>query len=270
MPRSSMPSPAVRALQQPIRRVEPRSLAAYVLLVVLSAGCASATTSSAIASAAPRASMAPQQSVSTPRSVPAAASGPLATQGAGSSDPGDSPSPRTTATASIATSAPTPGPAPAGSCPPVSRAGWNELEVRKLDGGPVQASSVVAWSEGYVAVAADPDSSSVTAWVSRDGRAWAQLPNETFGPALLARAAPAGRDVLIATVNESGETSVWRSADGLSWTKTAGPQMRLGQESDLAGGAAGAIAILQGAQSGLAFSPDGSMWEIQSLPGAVV
>jgi hypothetical protein len=179
-----------------------------------------------------------------------------------------SPSPSASPNASPSPT-PTPTPAlPSGSVPPVSDATWTGLHLQLLSGGPVDVSSVAAWSGGYVALGQGNERAPLPAWVSRDGRGWVSLPAGTFGSPVLALAAPCSNGVVVATQSYSGDTLVWHSTDGVTWTSSAASPMRLSQHSDLAGSATGVVAILAEPPYGLTFSPDGANWQTVSLPGS--
>ncbi len=152
--------------------------------------------------------------------------------------------------------------------PPVSSAAWTRLRVETLKGGPVSASTVTAWSGGYLALGQSDGASPLPVWISRDGRSWVALPAGTLGPASLDLAAPCGDGVVVAIESETGETTVWHSTDGVRWTSTAWPQTGLARRSSLAGSALGALAILDMTPPRLAFSTDGSTWQPVPLPGS--
>jgi hypothetical protein len=178
-----------------------------------------------------------------------------------------SPSPSASSSASPSPT-PTPTPAlPSGSVPPVSSAAWTRVRLQPLTDGPVGVSAVGAWSGGYVALGQGDERSPLPAWISRDGRSWVSLPDGTFGSPVSAFAAPCPDGVVVATQSYSGDTMVWHSTDGVTWTSSAAAPMRLNQPSDLAGNATGVVAILAEAPYGLVFSPDGVAWESVVLPG---
>ncbi|HEY5436544.1 MAG TPA: hypothetical protein VIK13_15040 [Candidatus Limnocylindrales bacterium] len=152
--------------------------------------------------------------------------------------------------------------------PPVSTAVWSGLRLQPLEGGPVSAQSVVAWSGGYLALGQTSFQASLPAWISRDGRSWVALPADTFGPAIIALAAPCADGVVVAVQSKTGDTTVWHSTDGVTWTSNAAAQMRLNRDSDLVGNQSGAVAILEGSPYRIAFSADGVTWQTVSLPGS--
>ena len=193
------------------------------------------------------------------------------------SSPGASPTPAASTTPTVPPSsgpvspAPTPGlPQPSGSVPPISDSPWTGLQLQVLDDGPVGPTSVVAWSGGYLALSSmNFFSTSVPAWLSRDGRQWVQLPPGTLGsPGPFALAAPLADGLIVAVTSDSADTTVWHSVDGTTWTSSPAPAMRLLDPRDLAGNANGVVAILQGLRGGLTFSPDGVTWQTVSLPGS--
>ena len=172
--------------------------------------------------------------------------------------PSASPSPSPTPTVAL----------PSGSVPPVSSATWTSLRLQPLEGGPVSAASVVAWSGGYVALGLTSDQGHLPAWISRDGRSWVALPADTFGSVSIALAAPCADGVLVAVQSMTGDTTVWHSTDGVTWTSSASAQMRVNRDSDLVGNQSGAVAILEGSPYRIAFSADGITWQTVSLPGS--
>jgi hypothetical protein len=151
---------------------------------------------------------------------------------------------------------------------PISTAPWTSLRVQALEGGPVSASSVVAWSGGYVALGQPTGISPLPAWISRDGRSWVALPADTFGPASGALAAPCVDGILVAIERYTGETTVWHSTDGTSWTSIPWPQMGLARPESLAGSTLGAVGILDWTPPRLAFSTDGTTRRTITLPGS--
>ncbi|HEX7472057.1 MAG TPA: hypothetical protein VF323_03170 [Candidatus Limnocylindrales bacterium] len=191
------------------------------------------------------------------------------------SSPGVSPtagaSPTRSAPPSSASASPTPTPSmpvPSGSVPPISDSTWTGLRLQALEGGPVNAQSVVAWSGGYLALGLASVQGELPAWISRDGRSWVELPAGTFGPATLALAAPCADGILVAVQSYSGQASVWHSTDGVTWTSRPSPPMRLARQTDLAGSATGVLAVLEGSPHPIGFSTDGVTWQEVSLPGS--
>ena len=186
---------------------------------------------------------------------------------------GSSPTPTAAATKSApptaspgVTPAPTAsaGLVPTGSVPPVSAVGWSSLDIQPIQGGPVGASSVVAWSGGYVAtVPGDGLSRAVAVWVSRDGRTWSPV-TLTPGPAYSGLVAAVQNGVLVAISDAGGATTVWTSADGAAWVPHTSP--RAGFQA-VVGNGSGAVAIMGAAGQGLAFSADGASWKPVGLPG---
>lgn len=159
---------------------------------------------------------------------------------------------------------------PSGSLPPISLDAWHRLDLTELTVGPIRASSVVAWSRGYIALGQTPNFSRVSAvWMSRDGRQWVRLPEETLTPPGQASAAPCREGVLIVTRSANGETTARYSVDGVTWTSTAWPEARAGGDSDLAGGERGAVAVVAGTPDRLVLSRDCVSWQDVDLPGTV-
>lgn len=160
---------------------------------------------------------------------------------------------------------------PSGSLPPISLDAWRRLDLTELTDGPVRASSVVAWSRGYIALGRTPNFSRVsTVWLSRDGRQWLRLPNETLTPPGETSAAPCGDGVLVVTRSANGETTARYSADGVTWTSTAWLETRAGGDSDLAGDERGAVALVAGTPNRLVFTPDCASWQYVDLQGTAL
>ena len=156
--------------------------------------------------------------------------------------------------------APTPLPSLPGTFPPTTTATWTGLTVRPLSRGPVGATSFAAWPGGYLAMAdADVSSATPVAWVSRDGESWTPLPSATFGNATRLTAASCRDQILVAAGDAAGNTSVWRSSDGLTWQPSAAPPVQMNTES-IAGNAGGAIALTADAR--VAYTTDCSTWQI--------
>jgi hypothetical protein len=196
----------------------------------------------------------------------------LASPGA-SPTPTVSPEPSASSPSASASPSPSPSPTPvlsppSGSVPPTSTAAWTSLRLQAIAGGPVSARSVVAWSGGYLALGPTSDRAQLPAWISRDGQSWVTLPADTFGAASLALAAPCADGVLVAIESATGDRTLWHSTDGVTWTSSPAPQMRLARASDLAGGPRGAVAVLEGSPYRIAFSADGVAWQTVSLPGS--
>jgi hypothetical protein len=184
--------------------------------------------------------------------------------------PGVSPSPTTSPTSSptslSASASPTAG-VPSGSLAPASTKSWTGLNLVTLAGAPARV-SVTTWSGGYVALGAPTNQVSLPGWISRDGRTWTELPADTFGAAAISVAAPCADGVVVAVQSQTGERTVWRSADGVTWTSVQSPQMRISRDGDLAGNQTGAVAIPNEPTNGIVFSSDGATWQTVSLPGA--
>ncbi len=158
---------------------------------------------------------------------------------------------------SSASAAPTPLPSLAGTVPPATTAAWTGLTVGPLADGPTGATSVAAWPGGYLAMAdADASSGAPGAWVSRDGESWLRLPSTTFGSATRLVAARCRDGVLAIAGDAAGDTTVWRSSDGLAWQSTAAPPLQV----EIAGNASGAIALTADAK--VASTTDCSTWRV--------
>jgi len=139
---------------------------------------------------------------------------------------------------------PTPLPSLTGSVPPSSSAAWTGLAVRQLTGGPTGATSVASWPGGYLAVRdADATNAGPTAWVSRDGVSWLRLPSTSFGDGTRLMAGQCHDQILVVAGDAAGNTSIWRSSDGLSWQLAAGSPSLQVSPGSLAGNASGAVAI---------------------------
>jgi hypothetical protein len=127
-------------------------------------------------------------------------------------------------------------------------------------------SSVVRWAGGYVALGEPSDSTPLPGWTSGDGRTWTALPPRTFGLAADAMAAPIPGGVIVAVQGGTGQTTVYRSTDGLTWASNAGPQP-LGLSGDLAGNGTGAVGIDAASPDSVQFTADGIGWQSVTLPG---
>ena len=178
---------------------------------------------------------------------------PAGTSPSASIPPAATPSPTSTA------------PVPSGSLPPVSPVAWTGISLQAVDGGPVGISSIVRWAGGYIALGEPSDSTPLPAWTSGDGRTWTALPPRTFGLAADAMAAPIPGGVIVAVQGGTGQTTVYRSMDGLTWTSNAGPQP-LGLSRDLAGNGTGAVGIDAASPDRVQFTADGIGWQSVALP----
>lgn len=157
---------------------------------------------------------------------------------------------------------------PGGSPPPITLDVWQRLDLTELTDGPIRAASVVGWSGGYIALGQTPNFSRVaTLWLSRDGRRWSPLPDETLTPPGETSAARCGDGVLVVTRSAAGPTSARYSRDGVSWASVPWPEMRTGGDSDLAGDEGGAIGIVAGSPNRLVFTADCRDWQTVDLPG---
>jgi hypothetical protein len=86
-----------------------------------------------------------------------------------------------------------------------------------------------------------------------------------FGPVASVQAARCGDGLLVATQGYTGDTTIWRSTDGATWTSNSAASMSFAGYDTLAGNASGAVAILS--ETGLAFGRNGRNWQTVSLPG---
>jgi hypothetical protein len=157
----------------------------------------------------------------------------------------------------------------AGTVPPLSTSIWTGLKVHALSGAPGSISNVITWMGGYIAIAAVEGPISSTAWFSRDGRSWIQLPTSTFGldqvEMSVSAGAPCRDGVIVGTYTPAGATAaddhkLWYSSDGTTWvdpTIDVIPTM-------LAGNSSGAIAA---DETGLRFTSDCKTWQPITLPG---
>ncbi len=183
--------------------------------------------------------------------------------------PGGTPTPHPSVSPTASPS-PSPGPTlplPSGSMPPISSAPWSGLRLTPLVGGPVQVSSVVAWSGGYLAIGQPSDKVSLPAWLSRDGRSWVGLPAETFGPASQVEAAGGPNGLIVVLVDANGQVTVRYSSDGLTWSTAGSPPIATTGHGAMGGNATGFVACLQDPRYALAFSTNGSAWAPIALPG---
>jgi hypothetical protein len=197
--------------------------------------------------------------------------------------PGGSPTPSATSSSSAApTSTPAPTPTPGPTVPPVSTTAWAGLTVTALPTPvPVQP-AVIPWSGGYLAIGAEAQNGPDRGWLSRDGRAWTELPASTFGfdattgDTLFNGATACGDRVLVeidhVTPDGSGTVTLWSSSDGTTWTQTSfhndsrGTLVAHGSvavaDTETGGGAANGTALL--------VSTDCATWQRVSLPGPAV
>jgi len=194
--------------------------------------------------------------------------------------PGGSPTPSATSTTSAVPS-PTPVSTPTtglgGTVPPVSTTSWTGLTVQAVTGAPAGITNVFSWSGGYLAIAqADPNAAQ-TAWSSRDGRAWTQLPTSTLGLASVpfpdgisvTAGSACGNGLIVATQDAAGNNAVWSSSDGTTWTKVSLP----GAPIQFASNSSAAVAVTTtgsgtaGTTSTVYDSSDCSNWAKVTLPG---
>jgi hypothetical protein len=170
-------------------------------------------------------------------------------------------------------SAPSPSTTPISSVPPVSSAAWSGLNLQRLAGAP-EIDTVVPWSGGYVAIEGSSSNGQVGAWLSRDGRAWAQLPPPTFGlndpthSTFVIGGTACGSDVLIVGEDASGNGTLWFSADGQSWYQEALPGGSISQvrASFIAGSPAGAVVANEHGPA-VDVTTDCTSWRRATLPG---
>lgn len=190
-----------------------------------------------------------------------------------SASPSASPSPSTSPSPTTPTASPTPS-GLSGTVPPISTAAWSSLTVQPLAGAPLQATTVVPWTGGYVAVGQASAGAPARAWLSRDGRGWIQLPDATFdldqaagGNGPVVRGGTMCRNgVLVMTEDASGGNVLWFSSDGFSWSKVDLSGLAAVTP---AGNADGAIAVTN---VGLQFSSDCTTWQSDVIfdPGATI
>jgi hypothetical protein len=193
--------------------------------------------------------------------------------------PGGSPTPSATSAASGSPTASTPNATstPGLTVPPVSTTTWTSLNVAALPTAPAGITNVFAWSGGYLAIAqADPNVAQ-TAWLSRDGRAWTELPTSTLGldsvkspdGISVTAGSACGNGLVVSTQDTAGNNAVWSSADGATWTRVA----LSGAPLQFAATAAGTIVVTTtgsgtaGTTSTLSYSADCQTWTKVTLPG---
>jgi hypothetical protein len=162
---------------------------------------------------------------------------------------------------------------PEGSVPPVSTTAWSGLDLQQLAGAP-ELSMVVPWSGGYVALTGSSSSVQLGASISRDGRAWVQLPASTFGlddpthNTFVIGGTACGSGVLILGEDASGNGTLWYSGDGQAWRQETLPGGNLSQvrESFIAGSPAGAV-VANETGAAVDVTTDCSSWRRVALPG---
>jgi hypothetical protein len=178
-------------------------------------------------------------------------------------------------TASLGTDAlPTPGILPSGSPPLFQSIVWRGMGFSQLTSpaAPLDLWTVTGWMGGYLALGPVGTGEPLDAWLSRDGRAWVDLPIDLFGIADTAQAVPLGDRVLVVIRRPTGAADAYQSTDGIVWQRHPAPfGARALRSSNVAGGPNGAIAVVDGAtateSSGLAFTADGATWALATLPG---
>jgi hypothetical protein len=190
--------------------------------------------------------------------------------------PSPSVSPLPTATAGGSPSTPvasaTPD-VPQASVPPISTAAWSGLAFQHLQGAP-ELSTVVPWAGGYIAISGSNSAGQLGAWLSRDGRAWTELPATTFGlddpthNTFVIGGTACGSGVLIAGEDASGTGILWFSQDGYAWRKGAIPGAVIARvrESMIAGSRAGAVVANEDGPV-VDMTSDYSSWLSVPLPG---
>ena len=163
------------------------------------------------------------------------------------------------------TEGPTPPPLPTVSLTPVSR--WSGTgNLVKLPAGPIGADQVVAWAHGYVALKNGPSGGHIQVWSSKDGSAWAAVPQGAFTGST-GQLAAIGDSVMLATWNDGN--GIWFSSNGVDWaTSGGGPPIG---DLPMAGSGLGMVAAMDEPEGQVMYlaSPDGQ-WYGMSLPGAVI
>ena len=164
------------------------------------------------------------------------------------------------------TEGPTPPPLPAVSLTPVSE--WSGTgNLVKLPAGPIGADQVVAWAHGYVALKNGPSGGHIQVWSSKDGSAWAAVPQGAFTGST-GQLTAIGDSVMLATWNDGN--GIWFSSNGVDWARTTigGPPIG---DLPMAGSGLGMVAAMDEPEGQVMYlaSPDGQ-WYGMSLPGAVI
>ena len=166
--------------------------------------------------------------------------------------------------------APTP---PLASVPPVSTTAWTAVNFAQLTEAP-EVSMVVPWAGGYVAIQGSNSTGPLGTWVSRDGRAWVQLPAATFGlddpshNTSVTGGTACGSGVLVASEDANGNGTLWFSTDGLNWRQDAlpGTLKQVRPTTFIAGSPAGAV-IAGESGPALDVTTDCSTWRRVDLSG---
>jgi hypothetical protein len=190
-----------------------------------------------------------------------------------SSLPSASPSGSAQASGSVTASASANPTGPVGSVPPISRTAWSGLDLHQLAGAP-ELAMVVPWSGGYVAITGSSSSALAGASISRDGRAWVQLPTATFGlddpthNTFVIGGTACGSGVLIVGKDGSGNGTLWFSADGQVWRQEALPGGIISQVRGafIAGSPAGAVVANESGPA-VDVTTDCSSWRRVTLSG---
>jgi hypothetical protein len=194
-----------------------------------------------------------------------------------SASPSATPSTSASPSASPSGSAPAPASAnptgPEGSVPPISTTAWSGLDLQQLAGAP-ELAMVVPWSGGYVAITGSSSSAQAGASISRDGRAWVQLPASTFGlddpthNTFVIGGTACGTGVLIVGADASGNGTLWYSGDGQAWRQEALPGGIISQVRGafIAGSPAGAVVANESGPA-IDVTTDCSSWRRVALPG---
>jgi len=194
--------------------------------------------------------------------------------------PGGSPTPSASATGSAApssSSAPTSTPTDGPTVPPVSTTAWTGLSVRVVAGAPAGIANVFTWSGGYLAIAQPDPNAAQTAWQSPDGRVWTQLPASTLGldsvpfpdGISVTAGSACANGLVVSTQDTAGHNTVWRSDDGIAWTKVNLP----GAPMQFASNGTVAVAVTTtgsgsaGTTSTVYASPDCASWTKVTVPG---
>ena len=191
--------------------------------------------------------------------------------------PGGSPTPSATSSSVTPTSTPAPTPTPGPTVPPVSTTTWTGLTVQVVAGAPAGITNLFSWSGGYLAIAQPDPNAAQTAWLSRDGRAWTQLPTSTLGldsvpfpdGISVTAGSACGSGLVVSTQDTAGNNAVWSSGDGATWTKVNLP----GGPIQFASMGSAAVAVTTtgsgsaGTTSTVYDSSDCSNWAKVALPG---
>jgi hypothetical protein len=158
------------------------------------------------------------------------------------------------------------GPLPSVSLSPAVE--WSKLAgLVKLPTGPIGATSVAAWSKGYVAVRnSDSLTGRVVLWTSADGKSWTPVQGSRI-TGQSANVAAAGDSVVVATWG-SLSNGVWTSTDGATWTPASAGNPPIG-DKPMAGDARGMVAAADDPFSQLVYvGSGGDTWYASTVyPG---